>query len=58
MSYRFVRVAIISLLAVVAVTAGGVVSTIQAHSAAHSSGQLEQVHVETALSGVLVAVAG
>lgn len=58
MSYGFVRVAIVALLAIMAITTGGIVPTIEAYSSANSAGQLVQVHVETALSGVLITVAG
>ena len=56
-SHRLVGVPEVSLLAVVAVSARGVVTALVAHAPAHSAAESEQLHVEAAPPGVQVAVA-
>lgn len=51
-------VPVVSLLAVVAVPARGVVSALETDAPRHPAGQFVQLHVESASSGVLVALAG
>ena len=46
-----------ALFAVVAVSAVGEMSTLNAHPSAYSARQFEELHVEPALTGVLVALA-
>ena len=53
----FVAVAVEALVAVVAVASVGVVSTLDADSAAGEARQLVQLHVEAALASVPVALA-
>lgn len=53
----FLRVAIVALLAVVAMSAGRVVLALQADAAGNSARQLEELHVEPASPGVVVALA-
>ena len=51
------RVAVVALRAVVAVPAGRVVLALQADAAGNSARQLEELHVEPASPGVVVALA-
>ena len=51
-------VAEVALLAVVAMAAGGVVPALETHPSAHAPAQLEELHVEAATAGVVVALAG
>ena len=53
----FLRVAIVALLAVVAMSAGRVVLALQADAAGNSARQLEELHVEPAPARVVVALA-
>lgn len=57
MSDGFVRIPIISFFAIVTITTSCVVPTIQTHSAADTTRQLVQIHVEAAFSSMLIAVA-
>lgn len=52
------RVSVVPLLAVMAVPPRGKVPALQTHAATHAPRQLVQLHVETATSGVQVAVTG
>jgi hypothetical protein len=52
------RVAVVALLAVVAVSSGRVVLALQADAAGNAARQLEELHVEAAAAGVVVALAG
>ena len=56
--HRLLGVPVVALLAVVAVSARGVVPALVADPSGHSARQTEELHVEPAPSGVQVAVAG
>ena len=56
--HRLLVVPVVTLLAVVAVSPGRVVSTLVADPARHPARQSEELHVEPASAGVEVAVAG
>jgi hypothetical protein len=51
-------VSVVALLAVMAVPPRGKVATLQTHATAHAPRQFVQLHVETAASGVQIAVTG
>ena len=55
---RFLCVTIVALLAVVAMSTGSVVLTLEAHTSRNAPWQLEELHVEPAPPGVVVALAG
>ena len=55
---RLLGVPIVSLLAIVTVPASRVILAFETDSAGHASRQLEELHVEPAPAGVVVALAG
>lgn len=58
MVQRFAVVAGVSILTVLAVTSGRVVSALLTHSSTASARLLEDLHAEAALVGMAVALAG
>lgn len=57
MTHGFGWISIVTLFAIVTMTSGGGVPALQTHAARHTTGQLEQLHIESASSRMTVAIA-